>query len=228
MQVVILAGGKGIRLRPLTYKIPKPMIAIHDKPFLQYQLEFIKSFGLNEVVLLVGYLVNQIREYFGGGAKFGLKIEYSCEDTPLGTAGSLRNAGDKLGEEFLLLNSDTFLPIDYDELIKYFCQSNKAGIITAYNNFDKIAPNNTTIGKSNLVIDYNKEDSKGMTHLDAGVMVFKKGILDIIPNAQVCSLEETVYDYLIKTKQLSAFITNQRFYDMGSFENLKLMGEILQ
>jgi len=114
MQVVILAGGKGTRLRPITYQVPKPMVPIHGKPFLQYQLELIKSLGINEVLLLVGYLGKQIEEYFGGGPKFGLNIEYSYENNPLGTGGALKNAEEKLAEKFLLLNGDTFLPMDYE------------------------------------------------------------------------------------------------------------------
>jgi len=163
MQAVILAGGKGTRLRPLTYRMPKSIVPINGKPFLQYQLELIKSYGINEVLLLVSYLGEQIERYFNNGSKFGLSIEYSYEESPLGTGGALKNAEDKLKKEFLLLNGDTFLPIDYRKLISYFHQYNKIGVITVYNNSKKIASNNIAIGKSNLIIDYNKKDSKGMT-----------------------------------------------------------------
>ena len=87
MQAVILAGGLGRRLRPLTEDLPKPMVSIQGKPFLQYQLELIKSWGITQVLLLVGYLGEKIRGYFADGKKFGLRISYSCESTPLGTAG---------------------------------------------------------------------------------------------------------------------------------------------
>ncbi len=228
MQVVILAGGKGTRLRPLTYQMPKPMIPIHGKPFLQHQLELLKSFGLKDVLLLVSYLGNQIEEYFGDGAKFGLSIKYSYEETPLGTGGALKNAEDKLAEEFLLLNGDTFLPIEYGELIKYFYQYTKMGIIVVYYNSEDIVPNNIAIGESNFVFEYNKKDSKGMTHVDAGAIVFKKEVLNLIPNGQVSSLEEEIFHKLIKIKELLAFPTRKRFYDIGNFKEIKVIKRVLR
>ncbi len=228
MQTVILAGGKGTRLRPLTYQIPKSLVPIHGKPFLHYQLEFIKSFNLNNVLLLVSYLGDQIEDYFGDGSRFGLKIEYSYEEIPLGTGGALKNAGDKLSDEFLLLNGDTFLPIDYDAFIKYFKEFDKIGTITAYDNSEEIVPNNIAVGISNLVVNYNKKDSRGMTHVDAGVMVFKKELLNFIPEGQTSSLEENTFNELIKRKELAAFVTNQRFYDMGNFKELEVIKGVLR
>ena len=109
MQAVILAGGKGRRLRPITEQIPKPMIEIKGKPFLQYQLEFIKDCITKDILLLVGYLGDKIEAYFKNGSGLGLNIQYSYEKAPLGTAGALRNANDKLEDEFLLLYGDSYL-----------------------------------------------------------------------------------------------------------------------
>ena len=228
MQTVILAGGKGTRLRPLTYQIPKSLVPIHGKPFLHYQLESVKSFNLNNVLLLVSYLGNQIEDYFGDGSRFGLKIEYSYEEIPLGTGGALKNAGDKLSDEFLLLNGDTYLPIDYDAFIKYFKEFDKIGTITAYDNSEEIVPNNIAVGTSNEVISYNKKASEEMTHVDSGAIILKKDILGLIPESRTCSLEEEVFCKLIKRKELIAFVTNQRFYDMGNFKELEVIKGILR
>ncbi len=228
MQVVILAGGKGTRLRPLTYQIPKPMVPVHGKPFLHHQLELIKSFKINEVLLLVCYLGEQIEDYFGDGSRFGLKIEYSYEESLLRTGGALKNAEEKLSDEFLLLNGDTFLPINYGELIKYFNRFNKIGTIAVYSNTEKMTSNNISVGVTNLVIDYGKKDSKGMTHVDAGAMVFKKNIVNFIPENKTCSLEEEIFHELINRKELMAFIVSQRFYDIGSFKELELVQRVLK
>jgi len=228
MQAVILAGGKGTRLQPLTFGVPKPLIVIHGKSFLQYQLEYIKSFAINEVLVLVCYLGEMIKKRFGNGSNLGLKISYSYEETPLGTGGALKNAEDELAEEFLLLNGDTFLAADYTKLIEYYHQCNKVGMIVVYENSQKIVSNNIMLGEKNLVIGYNKRDAKGMTHIDAGVMVFKKRVLDFIPESQVCSLEEEIFPKLIQLRELVAFPTNQRFYDMGSFEGLREIKAILK
>lgn len=228
MQVAILAGGRGNRLKPITDHTPKPMIFIHGKPFLQCQLEFIKSFGLIDIVLLVGHLGNHIEDYFGNGYKFGLNIEYSYETALLGTGGALKNAEDKLDDEFLLLNGDTYLAIDYAELTKYFHQCKKLGMLTVYSNRERKIPNNIGIDNLNLIIDYNKKDSSGMTYIDAGAMVFKKEILNIIPKNKVYSLEEGVFCKLIAMKELAAFPIEQKFYDIGSPEGLKALEAILR
>ena len=228
MQAVVLAGGKGTRLRPITLKTPKPMIYIYGKPFLQYQLEHIASFGINKVLLLVSYLGKIVEEYFGNGSKLGLKVDYSYEINPLGTGGALKNAEDKLKENFLLLNGDTFLPVDYGKLIEYFYQCGKIGVVTVYTNSDNIVPNNIAVSKSNIVVDYNKHSSKEMTHVDAGASVFSKNVLDLIPENQVCSLEEEIFPKLIKDKELLAFPISQRFYDMGDFTGLEKIKQILK
>lgn len=228
IHAVILAGGKGTRLRPLTYRIPKPMVPVHGKPFINYQLELIKSFGVKEVLFLVSYLGKQIEEYCRDGSKFGLKIKYSYEQTPMGTGGALKNAEDKLEEECMILNGDTFLPIDYIELIEYFHQSDKTGVITVYDNSEGIVPNNIAVGEANRITGYSKKNSRGMTHVDAGVMVFKKEVLNLIPEGQVCSLEEEIFNKLIKRGELIPFPTNQRFYDMGSYEGLETIGRFLR
>lgn len=228
IQAAILAGGKGTRLRPLTYRIPKCMVPVHGKPFLSYQMELIKSFSVKEVLLLVSYLGKQIEEYCGDGLRFGLKIEYSYEQLPMGTGGALKNAEDKLEKEFMVLNGDTFLPIDYIALVEHFHQSDKMGVITVYDNSESIVPNNIIIGEENRVMSYNKKNPGEMTHVDAGVMVFKKEVLDIIPRDKECSLEEEIFNKLVKRGELIAFPTSQRFYDIGSYKGLEMIERILR
>ncbi len=228
MQAVILAGGKGRRLMPITRTIPKSMVCVHGEPFLLYQLRLIKPFGFKDILLLVCYLNDYIEGYFGDGAKFGLNIRYSYEENFLGTAGALKNAQQKLADEFLLLNGDTYLNIDYPELIKHFHIYNKLAVVTVYDNPEKIAIDNIVIDESGFVTGYNKQGSSGMTHLDAGAMVFKKGILDLIPKDKACSLEEGLFIELINMRQLKAFTTNQKFYDIGSPAGLKEIEGILR
>lgn len=228
MQVVFLVGGKGTRLRPITYDTPKPLVLVNGKPFLQHKLKFIKSFGIINVLLLVGYLNDKIESHFGDGRQFGLNIKYSYEKELLGTGGALKNAEDKLENEFMLLNGDTFLPIDYKKLINYFYEKDKIGTITVYSDPDKIISNNISIDESNIILDYNKNDSTGMTYVDAGASVYKKEVLNYIPGSRECSLEKEVFPQLIKVKQLIAFPTTQMFYDMGTFEGLKKIENILK
>jgi NDP-sugar pyrophosphorylase family protein len=228
MQTVILAGGKGIRLRPFTYKIPKPMFPINNRPFLHYQLDIIKEYGLNDILILEGYLGSKIRDYFGNGSKFGLNINYSHERGFLGTGGALKKAEEKLKSEFLLLNGDTYLQINYRDLINYFYQVKKMGVITVYNNLDHIAPNNVRVDENNVVTDYNKKCDNNMNYLDAGIVVFNKDAINFIKNNKGISLEEEVFPELIKINELIAYPVNQRFYDMGSLQGLRLLEENLK
>ena len=91
-QVVILAGGLGTRLRPLTYDIPKPMAPIHGRPYLEFQFDYLKRFSLTKALLLVGYLGNQISDRFGDGSNYGMQLDYSVEETPIGTGGGLKQS----------------------------------------------------------------------------------------------------------------------------------------
>jgi len=228
MQVVILAGGKGTRLRPLTYTQPKTMVRVCGKPFLEHQLELVKSYGLTDVLILTGCLGKQIEDYFGDGTHFGLSIKYSYEDTPIGTGGALKNAEGLLDESFILLNGDTLLPIDYTQVVRQFRRSNKAGMIVAYSNVEKIAPNNLRIGTGDIVLAYDKQNENSMTHVDAGAIALRKEVLDMIPPCLACSLEEKVFPKLIERGELMAFRTDHLFCDMGTFEGLKKIELVLK
>src|SRR3989338_1997571 len=120
MQTVILAGGRGTRLSPITNMIPKPMVTVKDKPFLEYLLLMLKRNSLEKILLCVGYLGEKIEVYFGDGRRLGMEIKYSYEKEPLGTAGGLKLAENLLEEEFLVLYGDSYLDIDYSAFIYFF------------------------------------------------------------------------------------------------------------
>ena len=117
MKAVILAGGEGTRLRPLTSNQPKPMIPLVNKPMLEHIVTLLARYGFDEIVVTVAYLGNQIRDYFGDGSDFGVTMRYATEDTPLGTAGSVRNASQQLDDTFLVISGDVLTDIDLSELV---------------------------------------------------------------------------------------------------------------
>ena len=124
MKVVIMAGGKGTRIASVKNDVPKPMIPICGKPILEWQIENLKACGLTDITLVTGYLGHVIKEYFGDGEKFGVKINYFVEDSPLGTAGALFKMPE-LSEDFLLLCGDVILDVDFNRFIE-FHQKNRA------------------------------------------------------------------------------------------------------
>lgn len=118
MKVVIMAGGKGTRIASVKSDVPKPMIEICGKPILEWQIENLKACGLTDITLVIGYLGHVIKEYFGDGEKFGVKINYFVEDSPLGTAGALFKMPE-LTEDFLLLCGDVILDVDFNRFIEF-------------------------------------------------------------------------------------------------------------
>lgn len=223
LQAVILAGGLGTRMRPVTETIPKPMIAVGSKPFLQHQLELLKNNGIDRVLLLVAYLGEQIELYFGNGASLGMELSYSYEPTLLGTGGALRNARSALEGAFLLLNGDTFLDIDYADLLADFRQYKPAALIVA----NQGKANNLLVNPDGVVQTYRKRNPEDMTHTDAGAIILDREILKNIPEGRTCSLEEEVFPKLIAQKRMRAWVTTEPFFDMGSPEGLKALAEKL-
>ena len=119
MKAVVMAGGEGTRLRPLTSNQPKPMVPIVGKPCIEHIVELLRSHGMDEVVVTLAFMPQAIRSYFGDGEPMGLDIEYSVEETPLGTAGSVRLAGKQLDETFLVISGDALCDVDLSALVAF-------------------------------------------------------------------------------------------------------------
>lgn len=221
MQIAILAGGLATRLQPLTEKIPKSMIMIEGKPFLQYQLEFLKNEGITDIVLCVGYLSKQIETYFGDGKQFGVNLKYSKEEERLlGTAGTLKNAEKLLEEDFFLMYGDSYLFLNLEEVFGHFKKFNKSALMVVYKNYDKIDKSNAVV-ENGMIKKYDKKHkTKDMVYIDYGVSILKREVLDMIPRDQVFSLEE-LFPELINKNEMLAFETQARFFEIGSYSGLE-------
>ena len=132
MQTVILAGGLGTRLWPVTKEIPKPMVPVAGIPYLEHQLRLLARQSLTKVLLLTGYLGDQIEAYFGDGGRLGLRLRYSRERTPLGTGGALREAAALLDDLFLVIYGDSYLPIDYSQVAAHLAATDALGVMVVY------------------------------------------------------------------------------------------------
>lgn len=221
MQIAILAGGLATRLQPLTEKIPKSMIMINGKPFLQYQLEFLKKEGITDIVLCVGYLSEQIETYFGDGKRFGVNIKYNRErGRLLGTAGALKNAERLLEDVFFVMYGDSYLLLNFKEVMSYYKRFNKSALMVVYKNYDKYDKSNVVV-EDGLVKKYDKKHkTKDMIYIDYGVSILRKEVLNMISENQVYSLED-LFPALIKQNEMLAFETQARFYEIGSRRGLE-------
>lgn len=219
MQVAIIAGGLATRLGSLTQGQPKSLIRILGKPFLEYQLEFLRRGGIEKVVLCTGHLGEQIESYFGDGKRFGVSIKYSREPKLLGTAGALKNAQALLHDRFFTLYGDSYVFMDFRDAMAGFVTGDKMGLMTVYKNFDQWDKSNTAVERG-MVSKYSKrERTPDMVYIDYGVNLFKKSVLDRVPLDQPYALED-IHQRLIREKQLAALEISQRFFEIGSLQGL--------
>jgi mannose-1-phosphate guanylyltransferase len=223
VQIVILAGGLGTRLRPITERIPKPMVDAGGRPFLEHIVRHLANQNFQRLLLLIGHLGEQVRDYFEHGQRFRVQIEYESEPAPLGTAGAVRNALSKLDEEFILLYGDSYLPIDHWEVVQAFQESPCPGLIVVYDNrnADTGVANNVALGRDGYVRRYEKGRAAADLHyVEAGVLCFRREVFANLPAGEPISLEDEIYPQLIAQNQLRGFVTQQRFFDIGTHGRL--------
>jgi len=233
IQAAILAGGLGVRLRPLTYEVPKSMVPVAGKPYLEHQLRLLAEQDVRDVVLLTGYLGNQIEDRFGDGSALGLAIRYSRESGPLGTGGAFLQARHLLADDFLVIYGDSYMPIHYPGLVHRMRAANAPGALAVYDNRHggTSVRNNIALTPGGLVAQYAKDAKDApapkLTHVDAGVAALANSALDLLDHAlERPSLESGLYAKLAARRSLLAYETKQRFYDIGTPERLKSIEQL--
>ncbi len=227
MQMLILAGGLGTRLGSLTKDLPKSLITIQGKPFLEYQLEFLKKQGIKDIVLCVGHLGTQIKERFGDGSSFDVDIRYSIEDKLLGTAGAIKKAEPMLDDVFFTMYGDCYLFLDFNDIMRFFDRNNRLALMTVYKNHNLYDRSNTAIG-DNLVKKYSKTDvTPDLVYIDYGVNVFRKQALGLIPENQCYSLE-ALFPKLIQANEFLAYEVRERFYEIGSLHGMTEFADYIE
>lgn len=223
-QAVILAGGYGTRLKPFTDTAPKPMYPFGGKPFLEYLIEQVKSFGIYDIVLLLGYLPEKIMNYFGDGSKWGVHVRYSTTPVEYETGLRLKSAYEEglLAPEFLLMYCDNYCPIDFRRLCREYFM-NKASIqFTAYVNLDSYTKSNLRVAENGLVEVYDKTRTvEGLQGVDIGYAVINRDVMQLVPQTNE-NFEKIVYPQLVQQKKMFATLTKHRYYSVGSWERIEL------
>jgi D-glycero-D-manno-heptose 1,7-bisphosphate phosphatase len=226
-QAVILAGGLGTRLRPITNTIPKPMIQFHGKPFLEYLLEMLKDQGFKKVLLLLGYLPEKVVEYFEDGKKWGIEISYSISDVEDDTGLRIQKAKHLIDQYFMLLYCDNYWPIQFEKMFYKFSNSAVDALITVYNNGDLYTKSNLRISEDDYIEVYDKtRQTENLKGVDIGFYLLNKKVLDLIPSGNH-NFEKSVLPILIKDKKIITFRTDHRYYSVGSHERLVLTEKFL-
>jgi MurNAc alpha-1-phosphate uridylyltransferase len=220
LPVAILVGGLATRLYPITLTIPKSLVKVAGKPFIFYQLKYLRQQGIKKVVLCTGHLGEMIKSYVGDGSKFDLKILYSSDGNKLlGTGGAIKKALPLLGDKFFVLYGDTFLPIKFDIVEKDFLLSNQLCLMTILKNQGNWDKSNVFF-KNNLLIKYNKNNSSAkMEYIDYGLSALSASIFVSYSNEKIFDLSN-VYENLSNKKQLKGFEVYERFYEIGTPNSL--------
>lgn len=221
MQMVILCGGLATRLGNHTKTIPKSMMPIEGKPFLEYQIENLKKNSIIEIVLCIGHLWDKIENYFGDGSNFGVNIKYSYDgDKLLGPIGAVKNAEHMLHDIFFIMYGDSFLFVDFEKVHSSFLNYDKFGMMVVYKNNNKYDKSNLLV-KGNMVVGHKeKHKIKEMNYIDYGTSILRKKVLKSIPKNTFCTTESFFSD-LIDKRQLLAFEVKKRFYHIGNPDALE-------
>lgn len=226
--VAILAGGLATRLRPATEKTPKALLRVAGEPFLVHQVRLLHSHGLRKIVLCVGYLGEMIKATLGDGSNFGVQIAYSFDGaTLLGTGGALKRALPMLGERFLVIYGDSYMPVDYSTIVEAFVLSGKPALMAVLENQDRWDTSNVCF-ESGEIRRYDKKlPTSEMRHIDYGIAVLNAAVFAPYPNNVPFDLAD-VYSHLVSEKQIAAYEVNERFYEIGSREGLAELDSLLR
>jgi NDP-sugar pyrophosphorylase family protein len=220
LPVAILAGGLATRLHPITETIPKALVEVAGKPFILRQLDYLRRQGVGRVVLCTGFLGEQIEAVVGDGAASGLSLSYS-QDWPnlMGTGGALRQALPLLDSQFLVLNGDSYLPIDFASVERNFLASGKPALMTVQRNADRWDKSNVLF-RDNVIVEYNKSaPSSDMRHIDYGLGAISAQVLVDENTTGPLDLAD-VYHRLSLSGQLAGYEVHERFYEIGSHKGL--------
>ena len=197
MEALILVGGLGTRLRDVVRDCPKPMAVVAGRPFVEYLLLQLRKSGFRDVVLCVGCKASYIEDYFGCGERLELRLRYSREDKPLGTAGAIKQALPLiLGESFLVLNGDSFFDVDLEALTRYHRDKNAVATIALASVEDRGRYGAVEIGGIGEILSFSEKAAKEGGLINGGVYVLDKTVVETVPIGESVSLEMEVFPSL--------------------------------
>ena len=220
MQAIVLVGGEGTRLRPLTNDVPKPALTLVDRPFLAYAIEWLAAHGVDEVVLACGFLPDVLREALGDSERGGVRITYVAEPEPLGTAGAIRFAadalGDRLEDRFLALNGDVLNDLDLSALVRAHEECDARATIALYPVEDSSAYGLVSCDEGGRVLEFVEKTGKAVPgEINAGAYLLDRSVFDLIPPGRAVSIEREVFPRLVGNG-LHAHLLEGYWMDIGT------------
>jgi mannose-1-phosphate guanylyltransferase len=220
MQAVILVGGEGTRLRPLTSTVPKPVVPLVDRPFIAYMLEWLARHGVDDVVMSCGFLATAVRNVLGDGSQYGVRLRFIEEPEPRGTAGALKYAEELLDERFLMLNGDVLTDIDLTAQIAQHEESGATGTLALVPVDDPTAYGLVRLHEDHAVKEFVEKPSADQIDtnlISAGAYVLERRVLDLIPADQNVSIEREIWPQLVGNG-LYGYAADAYWLDIGTPE----------
>ncbi len=223
MQAIILAGGKGTRLKPYTTILPKPLMPILDMPILEVVIRQLKKNGFNEIVLAVGHLAELIEAYFGDGSKWGINIKYSREDKPLGTAGPLTLI-ENLDDTFLMMNGDILTDLKYADLVAFHKMHEGQITIATYNKEVKIDLGILKTNSDYRITEYIEKPT--LVHqVSMGIYILEKSMLELIPKGEFFDLPDLIKLSIKENRKVLSYPFKEYWRDIGRKDDYELAME---
>jgi NDP-mannose synthase len=227
MQTIILAGGKGTRLKPYTTVLPKPLMPIGDIPILEIVVRQLKYYGCNKIILAVGHLKELLIAFFNSGRKWDLDIKYSFEDKPLGTAGPLKLIDTKLIEDnFIVMNGDVLTDLNYGEFFEFHKNNEALCTIATYKKPVKINLGVLKL-KDDILIDYIEKPTLNYT-VSMGVYAFKKETLDYIPDNHYFDFPDLIKKLIEENKKVISYNFDNFWLDIGTPSDFEIATETFE
>jgi len=222
VKAVILAGGEGTRLRPLTSNQPKPMMPVANRPMMEHIVRLLAEHGFDEVVVTVAFLANQIRTYFGDGSEFGVRMRYATEDTPLGTAGSVANAAEELDDTFLVISGDVLTDVDLTEFVKAHREAGAAASIALKRVEDPVEFGIVITRDDGSIERFLEKPTWGQVFSDTintGIYVLEPEVFDFIPGGEVVDFSGDVFPAMLERGlTLQGHVAEGYWEDVGTLE----------
>jgi len=233
MKVVIIAGGKGTRIVSIADEIPKAMIPINGKPVLEYQLELAKRYGFTEIIIIIGYLGEQIKNYFGDGKKWALTISYYEELIPLGTAGALVEISDMLNYDFFVFYGDTIMDIALDQMLDFHLSNNADSTLLLHPNDHPYDSDLVELSEDNKIIQfYSKPHPKNLISrnlVNAALYILSPKLISLIPQGVKSDFGKDIFPKSIKNEfNIYGYISPEYIKDMGTPDRYKRVCEDIE
>jgi mannose-1-phosphate guanylyltransferase len=216
---IILAGGLGTRLKPLTEKNPKPLLPVLEKPIIQHTIENLQKHGITNIILSVGYKAEKIKDYFNDGSKFGVKINYVIENSPLGTGGAIKKVAQNFTKPFFLLWGDNLMDIDLNDMYKTYLRD-APQVTMGLTPRDDVEHFGVVEMQENKIVNFVEKPKREIAPsnlINAGAFIVDPACLDILPPGP-CSIEKDCFEKLAPLGEISAYVHKGQWFPTDTLE----------